>query len=131
MRKIWSSANTSCSLAFSDSALARSVPNGFSMMMRERSTRPASASSRTADKAALGRHAEIMQAAAFPADVALGLFDRRLEGAGAGAERHIVEDLRKGGPFGLLRLAVGRAVERAARDVAEAVGVDGRRATRR
>ncbi len=54
MRKIWSSANTSCSRAFSDTALARSVPNGFSMMTRDRSTSPASASRRTADRAALG-----------------------------------------------------------------------------
>jgi hypothetical protein len=35
MRKICSSANTSWSLAFNATALARSVPNGFSMMMRE------------------------------------------------------------------------------------------------
>ncbi len=48
------SANTSCSRAFSDTALARSVPNGFSMMTRERSTSPASASRRTADSAAFG-----------------------------------------------------------------------------
>ena len=48
------SEKTSCSLAFSATALFRSVPNGFSMMMRERSTRPASANRRTADKAALG-----------------------------------------------------------------------------
>ncbi len=54
MRKICSSSNTSCSLAFSSLALARSVPNGFSMMMREFSTRPASPSMRTADSAALG-----------------------------------------------------------------------------
>ena len=54
MRKICSSSNTSCSLAFSDTALARSVPNGFSMMMRERSTSPASPSSRTAGSAAFG-----------------------------------------------------------------------------
>ena len=39
---------------FNDTALARSVPKGFSMMMRQRSTRPASASRRTADKAAFG-----------------------------------------------------------------------------
>ena len=54
MRKIRSSSNTSCSLAFSDTALLRSVPKGFSMTMRERSTKPASPSRRTADKAALG-----------------------------------------------------------------------------
>ena len=54
MRKICSSAKTSCSCAFSDTALARSVPKGFSMMMRERSTSPASPSMRTADSAAFG-----------------------------------------------------------------------------
>ena len=54
MRKICSSAKTSCSLAFSDTALARSVPKGFSMMMRECSTSPASPSMRTADSAAFG-----------------------------------------------------------------------------
>ena len=35
-------------------ALSRSVPNGFSMITRERSTRPASSSILTADSAALG-----------------------------------------------------------------------------
>ncbi len=54
MRKIWSSAKTSCRLALSDTALARSVPKGFSITMRERSTSPASPSMRTADRAALG-----------------------------------------------------------------------------
>ena len=54
MRKICSSAKTSCSLAFSDTALARSVPKGFSMMTRLCATRPASASSRTAGRAAPG-----------------------------------------------------------------------------
>ena len=38
---------------FSETALAKSVPKGLSMTMRERSTRPASPSRRTADKAAL------------------------------------------------------------------------------
>ena len=56
MRKICSSSNTSCSLAFSATALARSVPKGFSMMMREFATSPASPSMRTADSAAFGRH---------------------------------------------------------------------------
>ncbi len=54
MRKICSSLNTSCSLAFSRTALARSVPNGFSMMIRARSTSPASPSIRTTGSAALG-----------------------------------------------------------------------------
>ena len=54
MRKICSSAKVSCSDAFSSCALARSVPNGFSMMIRARSTRPASPSSRTTARAAAG-----------------------------------------------------------------------------
>ncbi len=54
MRKICSSAKTSCSFAFSETALARSVPKGFSITMRARSTRPASPSRRTAGSAALG-----------------------------------------------------------------------------
>jgi len=54
MRKTWSSANTACNAAFRLRALARSVPNGFSMMTRDRSTSPASPSGRTADSAALG-----------------------------------------------------------------------------
>jgi hypothetical protein len=53
MRKI-AFMNTSWSLAFNATALARSVPNGFSMMMREFWTRPASPNIRTADSAALG-----------------------------------------------------------------------------
>ena len=54
IRKICSSSKTSCSSAFSLRALARSVPNGFSMMIRLRSTSPASASSWTTASAALG-----------------------------------------------------------------------------
>src|SRR5262245_9046469 len=52
--KIWSSAKISCSLAFSDTALAKSVPNGFSMTIRDRGTSSASRSRWTANKAALG-----------------------------------------------------------------------------
>ena len=54
IRKICSSRNTSCSSAFSLRALSRSVPNGFSITIRLRSTSPASASSCTTDSAALG-----------------------------------------------------------------------------
>ena len=55
MRKIWSSAKTSCSLAFSETALARSVPNGFSMTIARPldETRPLVAAG-LPDKAALG-----------------------------------------------------------------------------
>ena len=54
IRKICSSAKISCSEAFSARALARSVPNGFSMMMRDRSTSPASRRVRTTPCAAVG-----------------------------------------------------------------------------
>ncbi len=54
MRKICSSSKTSCSSALSARALARSVPKGFSMMIRLRSTSPASASWCTTASAALG-----------------------------------------------------------------------------
>ncbi len=54
MRKIRSSSNTSCSRAFNATALARLVPKGFSMMIRDLSTRLASPSRRTADSAAFG-----------------------------------------------------------------------------
>ena len=54
MRKTCCSANTSCTSALSARALSRSVPNGFSMMMRAFSTRPASPSSRTVAPAAAG-----------------------------------------------------------------------------
>ncbi len=54
MRKICSSAKTLCSSALSFLALARSVPKGFSMMIRLRSTSPASAISCTTGMAALG-----------------------------------------------------------------------------
>ena len=79
MRKICSSEKTSCSLLFSATALARSVPNGFSMMMRQRSTRPASASSLHRRQSGARRHAQIVQAAALAAERLLRRFDRRLE----------------------------------------------------
>jgi hypothetical protein len=42
IRKIWFSSKVSCTWLFSLIALARSVPNGFSMITRDRSTRSAS-----------------------------------------------------------------------------------------
>ena len=54
IRKICSSSNTSWSAPFSFFAETRSVPNGFSMMIRLRSTRPASLSRCTTGSAAGG-----------------------------------------------------------------------------
>ena len=42
IRKICRSRNVSCTWSFSSMALCRSVPNGFSITTRERSTRSAS-----------------------------------------------------------------------------------------
>ena len=54
MRKICSSSKVSCSFRFSSTALARSVPNGFSITTRERGTRPASRAREITSRAARG-----------------------------------------------------------------------------
>ena len=54
IRKTCSSAKTSWTSLLSATAVARSVPNGFSMMIRDRSTRSASSSWWTTSRAAFG-----------------------------------------------------------------------------
>ena len=54
IRKIWSSLKTRCSSLLSDFELARSTPNGFSMMIRLRETRSASLRICTTSSAAFG-----------------------------------------------------------------------------
>ena len=54
IRKIWLSSNVSCTWSLSTIALARSVPNGFSMTTREFSTSFASRSIVTTASAAFG-----------------------------------------------------------------------------
>ena len=54
IRKICSSSKISCMVRFSASAEARSVPKGFSMMIRDRSTRSAWPRARTTVPAAVG-----------------------------------------------------------------------------
>ena len=54
IRKIWSSEKVSCTRRLSSTALLRSVPNGFSMTTRERSTRSASRSMSMTATAAFG-----------------------------------------------------------------------------
>ena len=63
--------------ALSSRALRRSVPNGFSMMIRERSTRSASASICTTGQRRAGRHAEVVQSPRVVAELVLGLLRRR------------------------------------------------------
>ena len=54
MRKIWFSSNVSWTNSLSSTALARSVPNGFSMTTRDRSTSFASRSMVITARAAFG-----------------------------------------------------------------------------
>ena len=54
MRKICSSSKTWCSMSLSATALARSVPKGFSMTTRERSTSLASDSIWITERSAAG-----------------------------------------------------------------------------
>ena len=54
IRKIWCSSKTSWSWLLSETADAKSLPNGFSMTTRLFATRPASAIVVTADSAAFG-----------------------------------------------------------------------------
>ena len=54
MRNTWLSGKTAWTSALSVIALARSVPNGFSMMIRARSVRPASRAPATTEGAAAG-----------------------------------------------------------------------------
>ncbi len=54
MRKIWDSSKVSCTNELSRTALSRSVPNGFSITTRDRSTRSASSSIVITASAALG-----------------------------------------------------------------------------
>ena len=72
----------------------------------------------------IGRHAEIVQAAVLVAQFPLRLGRRRLERVSARANRHVVQRLGKGGPVRVLHLSAGELIERLARDLAEAVGVD-------
>ena len=54
MRKIWSSSKYWCNMSLRATALARSVPNGFSMTTRDRSTSLASASIWMTSRSAAG-----------------------------------------------------------------------------
>jgi hypothetical protein len=85
MRKIWSSAKTSCSWPLRETALSRSVPKGFSMII------PAAA-----DEVGIGqepyggegggwRHAQIVDAAALAPQRLLGPFQRLSKGLGPAA----------------------------------------------
>ena len=72
----------------------------------------------------IGWHAQIVHTTSFLAQFALRRLDRRLEGVRAGTDRHVVQRLGKGGPVRVLHFSAGELVERLARDLAEAIGVD-------
>ena len=88
IRKICSSSKTSCSSPFSFFAEARSVPNGFSMMIRLRSTSSASREQVHDGEGRLRRDAEVVQPAQLVgAELGLGLGDglaQRLGATGTG-----------------------------------------------
>ena len=71
-----------------------------------------------------GRHAQVVQPTALAAEFLLRLFYRRFEGVRARGHRHVVQRLGEGSPVGLVHLSSGELIERLARDLAEAIGVD-------
>ena len=75
MRKIWLSSKVACSASFSRTALARSVPNGFSMMMRARSAKPDRAEPLHDLGRGRGRDAEVVEARDVVAELVLELAD--------------------------------------------------------
>ena len=70
------------------------------------------------------RHAQIVQATALAGQGSLGRIDRRLQGAGAGRHRDVVQDRGESGPVRLVHLAAGESIERFPGDLAQAVGVE-------
>ena len=83
IRKIWSSAKYSCSCSLSDTALSRSVPKGFSMMMRQLAVRSGLGQQPHGRQGRAGRHAQIVHAAALAAQRLLGPLAPPPSGPGA------------------------------------------------
>ena len=108
MRKICSSAKTSCSDAFSALALARSMPNGFSMMIAGPVDQVGLAQHAHHLERGLGRDAQVVQAPAHVAQLVLGLAHRRGQAGGAVALADEAELGRE-----LVPLVVARRVRRA------------------
>ncbi len=124
MRKIWSSSNTSCSLAFNATALSRSVPNGFSMMIARAVDQAGFSEQAHRRQRRVRRHAEIVEPAALAVEGSFGLDDGRLQRFGAGRHRHVVQAVRKRIPVGLDHLAGGEFGKRLARELAKAIGIE-------
>ena len=86
IRKIWLSSKVACSVSLSAIAVARSVPNGFSMMMRD----PSASSALSEQLHDLGRggrrHAEVVE----PRDVAAELVLELVDGLGQHVGPHRV-----------------------------------------
>ena len=76
MRKTWFSGKAWWRRALRSRA-ARSVPKGFSMMMRARSASPAAAEQGDGGERGRRRHAQVVQPPAFAVEAALGAPDRR------------------------------------------------------
>ena len=124
MRKICSSAKTSCSLAFSDRALARSVPKGFSMTMRESLDQVRLAQQLHRRQRRVRRHAQVVQPAALATEGLLGPAHGRRQAGGTGGQRHVVEPAAKALQSGSLTLRVENSSSAPRAMPAKAVGVD-------
>ena len=124
MRKICSSANTACSLAFSETALARSVPNGFSMITRGPLDQPRLGQQADRRERRVGRHAQVVDPPALPAQRPLGGLDRGAQRRRPCGKPYVVEAHRELRPGDVGHGAVAERVERLAGDGAKPVGVD-------
>jgi hypothetical protein len=96
------------------------MPKGFSMMIRDLSTSPASASVRTGGR---GGHAQVLESSGFAAQVVLGLADRRRQGDGAARLAHVGQLRVEGRPF-VVGERVGELVAGGAGELAEPFVVD-------
>ena len=125
IRKIWSSLKTRCSSLFSDLELARSVPNGFSMMIRLREHQVGLLEDLHDVERGLRRHAQVVQPVARPvaAGRLVGLVDDGLEPVGARLPGRPPEPLLELLPVLLLDLVRRELVDRPAGEVDEGVPV--------
>ena len=98
MRKIWLSSNVACSASLSSIALARSVPNGFSMMMRAPLGQPGLAEPLHDLGRGRGRDAEVVQPRDVAAELVLELADGLGQRFGAGRLADVGEPRRERRP---------------------------------
>ena len=119
IRKICRSRKVSCTLSFRVIALCRSVPNGFSITTRDRSTRSASRSSLDHRRRRRRRHAQVVQPTHRAAQLLLGDLDRLGEAFRSGRLRHVGEPLGERVPLLRGQRVVAELVHRLLGEAAE------------